>query len=194
MRYLSAPGKSTLSLVSFANYKWFEEWKDDKVNNRGAEYKELKQAFIDTCLETVMDIFPKITQDKVNTLLQTQKRENRVFQMQTKAKCLSYKLQVNAKSVIVTKMHHFYTFLKNATFCFHGEAKKKLDLNMQRVVALYLSAFTTFHVFHCFLFVNATNNCIAIRPFFARVFSLYTGFSIVAFNRPGFSVGADRVR
>lgn len=60
-----SPGKSTLSLVSFANYKWFEEWKDDKVNNRGAEYKELKQAFIDTCLETVMDIFPKITQDKI---------------------------------------------------------------------------------------------------------------------------------
>lgn len=35
------------------------------MNNRGAEYKELKQAFIDTCLESVMDIFPKITQDKV---------------------------------------------------------------------------------------------------------------------------------
>lgn len=61
----SAEGKSTLSLVSFANYKWFEEWKDDKVNNRGAEYKELKQAFIDTCLDIVMDIFPKITPDKV---------------------------------------------------------------------------------------------------------------------------------
>lgn len=35
------------------------------MSNRGAEYKELKQAFIDTCLESVMDIFPKITQDKV---------------------------------------------------------------------------------------------------------------------------------
>lgn len=67
--FLCTPGKSTLSLVSFANYKWFEEWKDDKVNNRGAEYKELKQAFIDTCLDVVMDVFPKITQDKVNTPL-----------------------------------------------------------------------------------------------------------------------------
>lgn len=61
----SSSGKSTLSLVSFANYKWFEEWKDGKVSNRGAEYKELKQAFIDSILEVVMDVFPKITREKV---------------------------------------------------------------------------------------------------------------------------------
>lgn len=54
--------------MSFANYKWFEEWKDDKVKNREAEYKELKQAFIDTTLDMVMDIFPKITRDKVTPL------------------------------------------------------------------------------------------------------------------------------
>lgn len=57
-----------MSLVSFANYEWFEEWKDDKVNNRGAEYKELKQAFIDNILEVVMDVFPKVTRDKVTYL------------------------------------------------------------------------------------------------------------------------------
>lgn len=57
-----------MSLVSFANYKWFEEWKDGKVTNRGTDYKELKQAFIDSILEVVMDIFPKITRDKVNFL------------------------------------------------------------------------------------------------------------------------------
>uniref|UniRef100_A0A3P8VR83 All-trans-retinol 13,14-reductase n=2 Tax=Cynoglossus semilaevis TaxID=244447 RepID=A0A3P8VR83_CYNSE len=60
-----SPGKSTLSLVSFANYKWFEEWKDDKATNRGAEYKELKQAFIDCALDIVLDVFPKITRDKI---------------------------------------------------------------------------------------------------------------------------------
>lgn len=59
------PGKSTVSLVSFANYKWFEEWKDGKVTNRAPEYKELKQAFIDSILEVVMDVFPKITRDKI---------------------------------------------------------------------------------------------------------------------------------
>lgn len=59
------PGKSTVSLVSFANYSWFEEWKDAKVTNRAPEYKELKQAFIDSILEVVMDVFPKITRDKI---------------------------------------------------------------------------------------------------------------------------------
>ncbi|XP_017274804.1 all-trans-retinol 13,14-reductase [Kryptolebias marmoratus] len=60
-----APGKSTLSLVTFAKYEWFEEWKDDKVTNRGPDYKQLKQAFIDSALEMVMDVFPKITRDKI---------------------------------------------------------------------------------------------------------------------------------
>ncbi|XP_047427779.1 all-trans-retinol 13,14-reductase-like [Mugil cephalus] len=60
-----SPGKSTLSLVSFANYAWFEEWKDGKVTNRGPDYKELKQTFIDCALEVVMDVFPKITRDKI---------------------------------------------------------------------------------------------------------------------------------
>ncbi|XP_057717119.1 all-trans-retinol 13,14-reductase-like [Corythoichthys intestinalis] len=59
------PGKSTLTLVSFAKYEWFEEWKDDKPTNRASDYKELKQAFMETTLQTVLDNFPKITRDKV---------------------------------------------------------------------------------------------------------------------------------
>uniref|UniRef100_A0A3Q1BAS3 All-trans-retinol 13,14-reductase n=1 Tax=Amphiprion ocellaris TaxID=80972 RepID=A0A3Q1BAS3_AMPOC len=55
----------TGNLVSFANYQWFEEWKDGKVTNRGHDYKALKQAFIDSILEVVMDVFPKITRDKI---------------------------------------------------------------------------------------------------------------------------------
>ena len=51
--------------MSFANYEWFEEWKDDKVTNRGGDYKEVKQAFIDSILEVVMGVFPKINRDKV---------------------------------------------------------------------------------------------------------------------------------
>lgn len=57
-----------MSLVSFAKYEWFEEWKDGKVSNRGSDYKELKQAFIDSILEVVLDVFPKITADKVTFL------------------------------------------------------------------------------------------------------------------------------
>ncbi|XP_049600054.1 all-trans-retinol 13,14-reductase isoform X2 [Syngnathus scovelli] len=60
-----SPGKSTLSLVSFANYDWFEEWKDDKVTNRASDYKDLKRAFIETALQVVLEVFPKITKDKV---------------------------------------------------------------------------------------------------------------------------------
>lgn len=53
-------GKSTLTVVSFADYAWFEEWKDDKVKNRQADYKALKETLINTILETVTQIYPKI--------------------------------------------------------------------------------------------------------------------------------------
>lgn len=59
-KYASPTGKSTLSVVSFANYAWFEEWKDDKVKNRSIDYKELKEAFINNILEAVTEIYPKI--------------------------------------------------------------------------------------------------------------------------------------
>ncbi|XP_056309997.1 putative all-trans-retinol 13,14-reductase-like [Danio aesculapii] len=54
------PGKSTLSVVTFAKYEWFEEWKDGKVKNRSTDYKELKQMFINYILEGVTEIYPKI--------------------------------------------------------------------------------------------------------------------------------------
>uniref|UniRef100_A0A1A8PEV4 All-trans-retinol 13,14-reductase n=1 Tax=Nothobranchius pienaari TaxID=704102 RepID=A0A1A8PEV4_9TELE len=60
-----SPGKSILTLVSFAKYEWFEEWKDGKVGNRGPDYKDLKQAFIASALEVVLDVYPKITRDKI---------------------------------------------------------------------------------------------------------------------------------
>ncbi|KAF4115914.1 all-trans-retinol 13,14-reductase [Onychostoma macrolepis] len=55
-----SPGKSTVTVVSFANYAWFEEWKDEKVKNRSIDYKELKEAFINSILEAVTEIYPKI--------------------------------------------------------------------------------------------------------------------------------------
>lgn len=57
---LPCVGKSTLSVVSFAPYSWFEEWKDGKVQNRGAEYKELKATIMNSVLEVLTQIFPKI--------------------------------------------------------------------------------------------------------------------------------------
>ncbi|XP_017561101.1 all-trans-retinol 13,14-reductase-like [Pygocentrus nattereri] len=61
------PGKSTLSLVSFAPYSWFEEWKDDRVKNRGADYKELKETLLNSLLEVVYQVFPKI-KDRIEYL------------------------------------------------------------------------------------------------------------------------------
>uniref|UniRef100_A0A3B3V223 All-trans-retinol 13,14-reductase n=1 Tax=Poecilia latipinna TaxID=48699 RepID=A0A3B3V223_9TELE len=55
-------GKSTLTVVSFANHSWFEEWKDGKVTNRGPDYKELKQAFIDSALNVLAFL---VTQKRV---------------------------------------------------------------------------------------------------------------------------------
>ncbi|XP_028842455.1 all-trans-retinol 13,14-reductase [Denticeps clupeoides] len=55
-----SPGKSTLTLVSFAPYKWFEEWKDEKVTNRSAEYKQLKDTMIQSALDIVTQIYPKV--------------------------------------------------------------------------------------------------------------------------------------
>ncbi|MBN3312050.1 RETST reductase, partial [Atractosteus spatula] len=58
------PGKSTLTVITSACYEWFAEWKDERVKNRAQEYKRLKEAFISSVLDTVVEIFPK-TKDKI---------------------------------------------------------------------------------------------------------------------------------
>ncbi|KAK3553196.1 hypothetical protein QTP86_031776 [Hemibagrus guttatus] len=62
-----SPGKSTLTVVSFTPYSWFEEWKDGKVKNRGADYEELKETIINSVLEVLTQIFPKI-KDKIEIM------------------------------------------------------------------------------------------------------------------------------
>ncbi|NXD73004.1 RETST reductase, partial [Eolophus roseicapillus] len=54
------PGKSTLVIVTFARYEWFEEWKDKQVHKRGDDYEELKQTFVDTIMQTVFKLYPRI--------------------------------------------------------------------------------------------------------------------------------------
>uniref|UniRef100_A0AAR2K0H4 All-trans-retinol 13,14-reductase n=1 Tax=Pygocentrus nattereri TaxID=42514 RepID=A0AAR2K0H4_PYGNA len=54
------PGRVWIPGHSFAPYSWFEEWKDDKVKNRGADYKELKETLLNSLLEMVYQVFPKI--------------------------------------------------------------------------------------------------------------------------------------
>ncbi|XP_068776646.1 all-trans-retinol 13,14-reductase [Struthio camelus] len=61
------PGKSTLSVVTFAKYEWFEEWKDKPVLKRGDDYEEVKQAFVDAIMRTVFKLYPRI-EDRIEYL------------------------------------------------------------------------------------------------------------------------------
>ncbi|NXT80850.1 RETST reductase, partial [Zapornia atra] len=54
------PGKSTLAIVTFARYEWFEEWKDKQVNKRGEDYEELKKTFVDQAMQAVFKLYPRI--------------------------------------------------------------------------------------------------------------------------------------
>ncbi|XP_037227518.1 all-trans-retinol 13,14-reductase [Falco biarmicus] len=54
------PGKSTLAIVTFAKYEWFEEWKDKQVNKRGDDYEDLKKTFVDAIMQTVFKLYPRV--------------------------------------------------------------------------------------------------------------------------------------
>ncbi|NXA14659.1 RETST reductase, partial [Sapayoa aenigma] len=54
------PGKSTLAIVTFARYEWFEEWKDKQVHKRGDDYEDLKKTFVDAIMQTVTKLYPRI--------------------------------------------------------------------------------------------------------------------------------------
>ncbi|NXL53972.1 RETST reductase, partial [Podilymbus podiceps] len=54
------PGKSTLAIVTFAKYEWFEEWKDKQVNKRGDDYEELKKTFVDSIMQVVFKLYPRV--------------------------------------------------------------------------------------------------------------------------------------
>ncbi|XP_077161971.1 all-trans-retinol 13,14-reductase [Paroedura picta] len=58
------PGKSTLIILTVARYEWFEEWKEEQVSKRAAEYEELKNTFVEAMMEVVYGIYPEV-KDKV---------------------------------------------------------------------------------------------------------------------------------
>ncbi|KFQ59967.1 Putative all-trans-retinol 13,14-reductase, partial [Pelecanus crispus] len=61
------PGKSTLAIVTFSKYEWFEEWKDKQVNKRGDDYEELKTTFVDAVMQAVFKLYPRI-EDRIEYL------------------------------------------------------------------------------------------------------------------------------
>jgi len=54
------PGKSTVTVVSFANYKWFDQWTGLSSKKRGEEYNELKNQLGYHIVDQVCQLFPNI--------------------------------------------------------------------------------------------------------------------------------------
>ncbi|XP_067869081.1 all-trans-retinol 13,14-reductase isoform X3 [Heterodontus francisci] len=58
------PGNSCMTILTMAQYEWFEEWKDTKVKNRGIDYENLKMAIARKLINWATDIFPQL-KDKI---------------------------------------------------------------------------------------------------------------------------------
>ncbi len=60
------PGRSTLTIVSFGSYSWFQDWSEKSVKKRGTEYDSLKNALGQQLVDQAVALFPNI---KVNYFL-----------------------------------------------------------------------------------------------------------------------------
>jgi all-trans-retinol 13,14-reductase len=58
------PGKSTATIVTFANYEWFREWENERVMHRGRDYDEMKKAIGELIWNQTVALFPQL-KDKV---------------------------------------------------------------------------------------------------------------------------------
>uniref|UniRef100_A0A4W3HGQ7 Retinol saturase, tandem duplicate 2 n=1 Tax=Callorhinchus milii TaxID=7868 RepID=A0A4W3HGQ7_CALMI len=54
------PGKSCLTIVTYARYDSFEEWTDERVKKRGHDYENLKMDIAKTLIDNVMEYFPQL--------------------------------------------------------------------------------------------------------------------------------------
>jgi len=53
-------GKSTVAIVTLANYEWFKQWEEKTVKRRGDEYTELKNCIGHQMVEQVCRLCPEI--------------------------------------------------------------------------------------------------------------------------------------
>lgn len=58
------PNKTTATIVTFANYEWFEKWGKSRVMHRGEEYTSRKQALGELIWQQTLALFPQL-KDKV---------------------------------------------------------------------------------------------------------------------------------
>ena len=74
------PGKSTIEIVSFAPYEWFEKWKETRWYKRGDEYlnykEELSQRLLEKLYQQVPSVKGKIDTYELSTPLSTQHFSN----------------------------------------------------------------------------------------------------------------------
>jgi len=54
------PGKTTMALVTLANYEWFQQWEEERCKKRGAEYDGVKNTLGDRLVAQATRLFPQI--------------------------------------------------------------------------------------------------------------------------------------
>jgi len=58
------PGKSVCTIITMANWKWFEDWENEKVLKRGDDYESIKVAIGRKMWEQTLALYPQLA-DKV---------------------------------------------------------------------------------------------------------------------------------
>ncbi|XP_042332324.1 all-trans-retinol 13,14-reductase-like [Sceloporus undulatus] len=58
------PGCSCMSIITMIHYKWFEEWSEGRVRNRGADYDAFKMEIAQQILDKTLEKFPQLS-DKI---------------------------------------------------------------------------------------------------------------------------------
>jgi len=54
------PGKTTMAIVTLANYEWFKQWEEERCTKRGAEYDGVKNTIGDRLVAQATRLFPQI--------------------------------------------------------------------------------------------------------------------------------------
>ena len=59
------PGKSTVQVISLADYEWFKQWEGERWMKRGDDYKEIKEKLKGFMLKKLFKVAPQI-KDKID--------------------------------------------------------------------------------------------------------------------------------
>jgi len=54
------PGKSNCTVVTLANFDWFKQWEDTRINKRGSEYEDLKMRLGEKAWEQTCRFYPQL--------------------------------------------------------------------------------------------------------------------------------------